>query len=175
MDQETSRAMNDRENYLVYNSDITYGNDNSRGQRVDNCYHPHRLEATVMPYPSTTYNFIPPVRRLPNHGLPSESIARMAPPPQPHSTTYPQPPMLVMSSDAIWPSMITPHSYGSHPAPPLTIYPPVETLTSPALPTQPVPRKTLTDVERKAICQYAEDHPRTKQTEIGAQFGVERR
>ncbi|KAK5173789.1 uncharacterized protein LTR77_002470 [Saxophila tyrrhenica] len=36
------------------------------------------------------------------------------------------------------------------------------------------PRKTLTDSDRKRMCQYAEDHPNSKQTEIGAIFGVER-
>ena len=39
----------------------------------------------------------------------------------------------------------------------------------------PIPRKTLTDNDRKRMCQYAEDHPNAKQTEIGAIFGVERR
>jgi len=29
------------------------------------------------------------------------------------------------------------------------------------------PRKTLTDSDRKRMCQYAEDHPNSKQTEIG--------
>lgn len=29
------------------------------------------------------------------------------------------------------------------------------------------PRKTLTDADRKRMCQYAEDHPSSKQTEIG--------
>ncbi|KAI6811397.1 hypothetical protein KC332_g12058 [Hortaea werneckii] len=38
----------------------------------------------------------------------------------------------------------------------------------------PIPRKTLTDSDRKRMCQYAEDHPNAKQTEIGAIFGVER-
>jgi len=37
------------------------------------------------------------------------------------------------------------------------------------------PRKTLTDLDRKRMCQYAEEHPNSKQTEIGTIFGVERR
>ncbi|KXL49797.1 hypothetical protein M433DRAFT_74713 [Acidomyces richmondensis BFW] len=36
------------------------------------------------------------------------------------------------------------------------------------------PRKTLTDQDRRRMCQYAEEHPNSKQTEIGAIFGVER-
>ncbi|TID23983.1 CenpB-DNA-bind-domain-containing protein [Venturia nashicola] len=36
------------------------------------------------------------------------------------------------------------------------------------------PRKTLTDVDRRNMCIYAQTHPSEKQTEIGALFGVER-
>ncbi|KAI7492745.1 hypothetical protein KC367_g9027 [Hortaea werneckii] len=38
----------------------------------------------------------------------------------------------------------------------------------------PIPRKTLTNKDRKRMCQYAEDHPNAKQAEIGDAFGVER-
>ncbi|KAK5132621.1 hypothetical protein LTR08_008820 [Meristemomyces frigidus] len=38
----------------------------------------------------------------------------------------------------------------------------------------PTPRKTLSDLDRKRMCQYADEHPSAKQTEIGAIFGVER-
>ena len=31
-------------------------------------------------------------------------------------------------------------------------------------------RKVLTDLERQQMCQYAEDHPAAKQTEIGGLF-----
>ncbi|KAK3046093.1 hypothetical protein LTR09_012386 [Extremus antarcticus] len=41
-------------------------------------------------------------------------------------------------------------------------------------PSAPTPRKILTDFDRKRICQYAEDHPNSKQTEIGAVFDIER-
>jgi len=34
----------------------------------------------------------------------------------------------------------------------------------------PTPRKTLTDSDRKRMCQYAEEHPNAKQTEIGGKF-----
>ncbi|WPG98455.1 Hypothetical protein R9X50_00124600 [Acrodontium crateriforme] len=36
------------------------------------------------------------------------------------------------------------------------------------------PRKTLTDVDRRRMCKYAQENPECKQTEIGAIFGVER-
>lgn len=32
------------------------------------------------------------------------------------------------------------------------------------------PRKTLTDLDRKRMCQYAEEHPNSKQTEIGGEL-----
>ncbi|CAF9908861.1 MAG: hypothetical protein HETSPECPRED_008753 [Heterodermia speciosa] len=41
-------------------------------------------------------------------------------------------------------------------------------------PPQPTARKTLTDNDRRRMCQYHEDNPSVKQTEIGAMFGVER-
>ncbi|VDB89128.1 Bgt-5103 [Blumeria graminis f. sp. tritici] len=36
------------------------------------------------------------------------------------------------------------------------------------------PRKTLTHNDRRRMCQYHEENPTVKQTEIGAKFGVER-
>ncbi|KAF2773102.1 hypothetical protein EJ03DRAFT_265857 [Teratosphaeria nubilosa] len=48
---------------------------------------------------------------------------------------------------------------------------PVSTLSSRST---SAPRKTLTDQDRRRMCQYAEEHPHSKQTEIGAIFGVER-
>lgn len=147
---------------------------------------------TTMPeYNGSSFSFMPSI----SHGLPSESLHRMPPPPPPHSmaqaqqTTLPQLPpqlpMLVMPSHATWPSMLTnPNSYSSHSAPSMSI-PPIQVAPRvqgssmktklPALHTQPVPRKTLTDDDRKRMCQYAEDHPHAKQTDIGARFGVERR
>lgn len=75
-----------------------------------------------------------------------------------------------------WPSML-PHSSQTTYQP---IYPqpvqPIQPVTMGQLQT-PVsasstrstttPRKTLTDNDRKRMCQYAEEHPNAKQTEIG--------
>ncbi|KAL9053552.1 MAG: hypothetical protein Q9162_004719 [Coniocarpon cinnabarinum] len=36
------------------------------------------------------------------------------------------------------------------------------------------PRRTLTDNDRRKMCQYHQEHPTKKQTEIGEKFGVER-
>lgn len=38
--------------------------------------------------------------------------------------------------------------------------------------TASTPRKTLTDLDRKRMCQYAEEHPNSKQTEIGGQYCI---
>jgi hypothetical protein len=125
------------------------------------------------------YGFMPPI----THGLPSESIGRMQPPPtqsihHQSPATHTQLPMLVMSH-APWPSMLTNPNYGPpHSAPPVaipSITAPLKTSKLPAIQTTSQPRKTLTDDDRRAMCQYAEDHPTAKQTDIGARFGVERR
>ena len=125
-------------------------------------------------------NFVP-------HGLPSESINRMPPPPtqpqmiQPTPTmAHPQLPML----NTTWPSQLTnPSPSGSystpHSAPPLSMTP-----ASSAPPLDPPPkiqpqheksRKTLTTEQKRAMCQFHEDNPGTRQADIGARFGVERR
>lgn len=47
------------------------------------------------------------------------------------------------------------------------------TLPTPEAPTPrsaPTPRRTLTDEERRRICQYHEDHKEAKQTDIGGKF-----
>ena len=78
-----------------------------------------------------------------------------------------------------WPSMLSSQSHSSY----QPVYPPpvqpIQPITLGALQT-PVsatsarsastPRKTLTDIDRKRMCQYAEDHPNSKQTEIGGTY-----
>lgn len=125
----------------------------------------------------SNYNYMPPV----THGLPSESI-RMPPPHppqpiQPAQAQHPQLPMLMVPSNATWPSMLTnPSSFS---APPVSMPPMVAPVPrKPVLPiksTPSQPRRTLTDEQRKQMCQYAADNPTMRQTEIGALFGVERR
>ncbi|KAL2164496.1 hypothetical protein VTH06DRAFT_3712 [Thermothelomyces fergusii] len=135
----------------------------------------------TMPDYGVGYGFMPPPI---THGLPSESLGRMPPPPpvqalpQQPPTAHTQLPMLMMPH-APWPSMLTnPNSYGPpHSAPPVpipSIAAPLKTSKLPAIQTTSQPRKTLTDEDRRAMCQYAEDHPTAKQTDIGARFGVER-
>ncbi|KAK3375160.1 hypothetical protein B0H63DRAFT_269116 [Podospora didyma] len=165
----SSTAM-DQENHVAQDHH-PYNNDNW----VDmNSYH----QQTTMPDYGSGYGYgIPPI----THGLPSESLGRMPPPPQPQpQASHTQLPMLMMpQTHATWPSMLTnPNNYSPHSTPPIAIPPiinvPLKTSRLPAIQTTAQPRKTLTDDDRRAMCQYAEDHPNAKQTDIGARFGVER-
>lgn len=118
------------------------------------------------------------------HGLPSESIGRMPPPPAPlqplqaqHQQSHSQLPMLMIPSQPTWPSMLTnPNSYSAPPLGMAPVVPPAPTRATRA-PNGPQPqqRRVLTDDDRKKMCQYASEHPNVKQTDIGAMFGVERR
>ncbi|KAF7532498.1 hypothetical protein G7Z17_g13634 [Cylindrodendrum hubeiense] len=115
------------------------------------------------------------------HGLPSESMSRMPPPPpQPHQMIQPAPmahhqlPML----NTTWPSQLTnPTPSGSYSAPPVSITPATSAppVDPPRLPAQhEKSRKTLTTEQKRAMCQFHEDNPGTRQADIGARFGVER-
>jgi hypothetical protein len=130
--------------------------------------------------------------------LPMEPMynTTMHPPHHPPRTTHPQLQPLIMPQ---WPSMLT--SQSSY-VPPIFPSAPVPNTPASATPvsatsthsgrTSSTPRKTLTDQDRRRMCQYHEDHPTVKQTEIGgkhaiihnhcspadlipAMFGVERR
>ncbi|GAB1320529.1 hypothetical protein MFIFM68171_10739 [Madurella fahalii] len=163
----------DQESHL--SPDNTYGSDSWVNM---NSFH----HQTTMPDYGGGFGFIPPITQ----GLPSESLSRMPPPPPPPThqpihqpqAAHTQLPILMMPH-ATWPSMLTnPNNYGPpHSAPPVAIPPmttPLKTSKLPAIQTTSQPRKTLTDDDRRAMCQYAEDHPTAKQTDIGARFGVER-
>lgn len=172
--QITASTAMDQESHLAQEN--AYGGE---GWVDMNSFH----HQTTMPGYGGGFGFIPSMAP----GLPSESLNRMQPPPpppqpihQPHQAAHTQLPMLMMSHTT-WPSMLTnPNSnFGPpHSAPPVAIPPitaPLKPSKLPALQTTSQPRKTLTDEDRRAMCQYAEDHPTAKQTDIGARFGVERR
>lgn len=91
-----------------------------------------------------------------------------------------------------WPSQLTnPTPTGSYSAPPLSITPvsaartlesprPLASLPAPPPPPPPPPpaeksRKTLSTEQKRAMCIYFEENPGTRQADIGAKFGVERR
>ena len=109
------------------------------------------------------------------HGIPMEPIFQRTMPLS--YSTHQQPPPLMTAQ---WPSMLTNPSRNATPAlsvqpiqsppslaPPST-YSTVHSLPQPANPL-PVPsaRRTLTDQDRRRMCQYHEDNPTVKQTEIG--------
>ncbi|KAL5427073.1 hypothetical protein PMIN04_001584 [Paraphaeosphaeria minitans] len=104
----------------------------------------------------------------------------MQPPPQ-HRTAHSQLHPLIMPQVTQWPSMMTSQSTyvpPIFPSAPVPITPvsatPVSATSTHSGRTSSTPRKTLTDADRRRMCQYHEDHPTVKQTEIGAMFGVER-
>lgn len=163
----------DQESHLAH--DNSYANDHW----VDMNAYNHM----TMPGYGGEYSFIPPT----SHGLPSESTGNHMPPPpvpQPipqhqHQPQYTHP--LIIPSQArtqmTWPSMQTnpgqsysapPVAIPPHSAPPLKRQPKVPSLTTSQ------PRKMLTDDDRRRMCQYSQENPTVKQSEIGARFGVER-
>lgn len=151
---------------------------------------------TTMPDYGGSFGYMPPI----SHGLPSESLGRMPPPATPpqqamaqhHSHPHAAPPshhpplpMLMVPSHGTWPSMLTnPGSFNTSspvaiPPAPAQVVPTLKAATTRPPPAPPTiasqPRKTLTDDDRRRMCQYHIDNPSMKQTEIGALFGVERR
>lgn len=76
-----------------------------------------------------------------------------------------------------WPSQITNPSEGTPQsirlprplAPVSTIITPHSAPPAPSAPAPSTARKTLTDQDRRKMCQYHEDHPTVKQTEIGGE------
>lgn len=137
----------------------------------------------------TGFNFGGPPQPLMESGVFAPSAQRPM-----HQQTQP---LVIMPQ---WPSMLNSHQPGyqsMYPAPmhsmPVMPIPAVTTPVSAGSNRSiSTPRKTLTDHDRKRMCQYAEEHPNSKQTEIGgmclmsprsiiiantltAIFGVERR
>jgi hypothetical protein len=140
----------------------------------------------------TGYHFeTPPVMPI----EPAYTVPR-PPPYTAHQQLQPLHPLITM---APWPSMLTSQSGYSPPVVPTApLVTPVSASTASTTVT-PVtttggstPRRTLTDDDRRRMCEYHESHPGVKQTEIGgtspalrhrhslanfclAMFGVERR
>lgn len=135
---------------------------------INNTYNSSQNQSPI--YEHGGFGFIQPI----HHGLPSDSSfapQRTPQPPPIHSTHQQQLLPLIMPSHSTWPSMLTnPASYA---APPVAIPPASAPLLKgnipklPAIHATPSPRKTLTDTDRRKMCQYHEDNPSVKQTEIG--------
>ncbi|KAL2074687.1 hypothetical protein VTL71DRAFT_8466 [Oculimacula yallundae] len=98
--------------------------------------------------------------------------------PSPAHTSPPQLQPLIMPGQSTWPSMMITNP--GYPPPAVTI-----PVSGPAIlrrngkktsrsRSTSSPRRTLTDSDRRRMCQYHVDNPSVKQTQIGTMFGVER-
>ncbi|GAO16932.1 uncharacterized protein UV8b_02884 [Ustilaginoidea virens] len=145
--------------------------------------------ATISPYNQSPYDSSP-MNEYPGfgpfvpHGMPSESLSRMPPPGQHQqqimhpsaSMGHHQLPM----PNTTWPSQLTNPSptSGSLSAP--TVSMPSVPRIQPAIDVPKLTsqgekcRKTLTTEQKRAMCQYHEENPGTRQADIGLRFGVER-
>lgn len=119
------------------------------------------------------YGFMQPLQ---HNGLPESSYSQRILQPLPPHTTHQQLQPLIMPSNPTWPSMLTnPATYN---APPIAIPASAPPLIKgngtklPAIHATPSPRKTLTDSDRRRMCQYHEENPTIKQTEIGGEKHV---
>ncbi|KUJ21055.1 uncharacterized protein LY89DRAFT_424139 [Mollisia scopiformis] len=154
--------------------DNTYG-PNDGWVDISHSYNSSQHQSPM--YEHGGFAFMQPLQQQHNGTEQSYNPPRMPQPPPPH-TTHQQLLPLIMPSNPTWPSLLTnPASYS---APPVAI-PPVSApvvkgngAKLPAIHATSTPRKTLTDSDRRRMCQYHEENPSVKQTEIGAMFGVER-
>ena len=103
-----------------------------------------------------------------HHGMPIEPSFTRMPPSAPTHSTHQQLLPLIMPSHPTWPSMLTnPTNYQSPPVAIPSASVPLKMAKLPAIHSTSTPRKTLTDADRRRMCQYHEDNPSVKQTEIG--------
>lgn len=106
---------------------------------------------------------------------------------RPMQPAFPSPqPLQSLVTMAQWPSQITnPSEHSSPPAPiplhrpilPLSKTTPVPTLTPAPAPSKlshptSTSRRTLTDSDRRRMCEYHSENPNVKQTEIGGEIGI---
>ena len=99
--------------------------------------------------------------------------AYTVPRPPPYTTHQQLQPLHLLTTMAPWPSMLTSHA--SYSAPVVQTAPlatPVSASTNsvnvtPTTTGGSTPRRTLTDDDRRRMCEYHENHPGVKQTEIG--------
>lgn len=112
---------------------------------------------------------------IPIEPAPLYSMAR-PPPYNTHQQLQPLHPLIVPPQ---WPSMLTTQSSYSTPTlPTASTTTPVSAVSSTSHSLQirqtttggNTPRRTLTDEDRRRMCQYAEDNPGVKQTDIGRMF-----
>lgn len=151
-----------------------FGVNNEWGD-MSNSYNSSQHQSPI--YEHGGFGFMQPMQ----HGLPTEPSfnPQRMPAPQPVQTSHqPHQPQqqllpLIMPSNPTWPSMLTnPASYSNPPIAIPASAPPLAKGNTPKLPAihaTPSPRKTLTDSDRRRMCQYHEENPTVKQTEIGGE------
>lgn len=156
----------------------TWG-DNSGGW-VDMNHNYNSAHAQSPVYENGIYGQMPYHHQQQQHGMPTESQLpppRMAQAPPPQYQNHQQLLPLIMPnhSQTTWPSMLT-NPVNSN-QPPVAIPPAPAPLAKshlpklPAIHTTPSPRKTLTDLDRRRMCEYHAENPSVKQTEIGGEQG----
>lgn len=128
---------------------------------------PVMTEYNPYTYGSST---VMPVEPAPFYGM------GRPPPYSSHQQLQPLHPLIVPPQ---WPSMLTSQSNYSTPSiPSASTTTPSSAVSSSSQPLQirqtttggNTPRRTLTDEDRRRMCQYAEDNPGVKQTDIGCKF-----
>lgn len=152
----------DSHNQQSSEQDSHYSND-GWGVPINNYSSPQQTS------PIFEYHNFPYMNNGLPHSLPVEpTFTRMPPPLAPHSHQQLLP--LIMPSHPTWPSMLT--NPAGYQAPPVAIPPSSAAMKAAKLAAHPAPspRKTLTDQDRRRMCQYHEDNPSVKQTEIGGEL-----
>jgi hypothetical protein len=138
--------------------------DHGSGWPDNGGYNPHH-QSPVQEY--NGFHGYPPLQMEPMYGNSMHPPHHPHPPPR---TTHAQLQPLIMPQ---WPSMLTSQSTYQppiFPSAPIPITPASATPVSASSThsrTSSTPRKTLTDSDRRRMCQYHEDNPTVKQTEIG--------
>ena len=117
---------------------------------------------------------------MPVEPAPFYAMAR-PPPYSSHQQLQPLHPLIVPTQ---WPSMLTSQSsqssYSTPSLPSASTNTPSSAVSSNSHPMQirqtttggNTPRRTLTDEDRRRMCQYADDNPGVKQTDIGCMFAT---
>lgn len=143
--------------------------------------------------PSGQWTQSPRIYSHSHHGTPAQeyqsfnfSSPQMAMEPSAFSNNVQQRPMhqhlqpLVMPQMPQWPSMLGTQAHSTYqpmyaqpvqstqPTQPLSAGPLHTPVSATSTRSASTPRKTLTDLDRKRMCLYAEEHPNSKQTEIGS-------
>ena len=138
--------------------------------------------------PPTQWGTSPHIYPHSHHGTPAQEFSgfnfgapQMAMEPNAFGSSMQQRPMHTQLQPLImpqWPSMLSSQSHSSfqpilqpvQPIQPTSIAPLQTPISATSSRSATTPRRTLTDSDRKRMCQYAEDHPNSKQTEIGGVY-----